>query len=88
VFLLTVDKAIGAKEVFEVGVHQLSKRFYCTTPGFEYASLKVMIGKWDKDQLVFIDGDFKMDQSVFLQLGDLDAGQYFIFVKPNWSALH
>ena len=47
-----------------------------------------MLGKWENDNLVFIEGDYKMEQSVFVKVGKLKIGNYFVFIKPKWNPEH
>lgn len=56
--------------ICDLSVHQLNKRFYYQE-GFEYAPMRMILGRWDQDDLVFIDGEYKMEQSVFLEIGAL-----------------
>ena len=50
--------------------------------------MKIMLGKWENDNLVFIEGDYKMEQSVFVKVGKLKIGNYFVFIKPKWNPEH
>lgn len=88
VFWFTVDKQNPTGD-YNLSVHQLSHRYYAVgATKFEYAQMKVMVGKWTDNQIIFIEGAQTDDPRTSIELGNLTDGNYLVFVKPIWKPHH